>query len=375
MKNILILNWRSINDPFSGGAEIATIAYAKRWVKYKNAKVTWVCPPPYKNSKSENIEGIDFEYIGRPLTKNIFTTLVNFPLFYLLVIYKYLTYYKNKVDIVIDEVHGIPYLTPLYVKNKKIILFIYEVAGEIWDIMYPFPINYIGKLLEKMVFRFYKKTQVVTGAESTVADLLKVGIPKKNINIIRPGINIPILKKNIEKEKNFTLMYLNRVVKMKGIERAIEIFSKVVKTDPAASFWIVGKGELNYVNYLENKCSELGIKNNVTFFGYVDQEKVIEMYTKAHVFINPSYKEGWGLVNIEANARGTPVVAFDVPGNRESVINKKSGFIVESGNLDEMTKKILEIRNDPEKFKEKCIEHASKFKWDILYEDFYKLLC
>ena len=55
--------------------------------------------------------------------------------------------YKNNVDVVIDQVHGLPFLTPLYVKNKKIIMYIHEVAGEIWTKMYPFPIGTIGRMV------------------------------------------------------------------------------------------------------------------------------------------------------------------------------------------------------------------------------------
>ena len=53
--------------------------------------------------------------------------------------------------IVIDEIHGLPFFTTLYVKKPKI-AFIHEVANEIWDYMYPFPINILGKFIEPLYF-------------------------------------------------------------------------------------------------------------------------------------------------------------------------------------------------------------------------------
>ncbi|HOM77954.1 MAG TPA: hypothetical protein PLT50_01975, partial [bacterium] len=111
---ILILNWRSLKDPLSGGAEIATFEHAKRWVKNYGAEVTWLSPR-YKGCPQEGqeiIEGVNFKYIGFPLTRNLISLFVAFPLFYIGVCSTYMTHYRNKINVVIDQVHGIPYLTP-----------------------------------------------------------------------------------------------------------------------------------------------------------------------------------------------------------------------------------------------------------------------
>ena len=119
---ILILNWRSIKDPLAGGAELVTLEYAKRWVKRHQAKVTWISAPYNNKIRQETIDGINFEYVGLPLQRDkTLRMLVLFPIFYLLVFIRYLKEYKNKVDIIVDESHGFPFLSNLYSKEKVIL--------------------------------------------------------------------------------------------------------------------------------------------------------------------------------------------------------------------------------------------------------------
>jgi len=374
--NILVLNWRSLKDPLSGGAELATYEHAKRWVKNHGANVTWLSPKYNKDLSQEIIDGISFEYLGIPLNRdNIFQMLISFPLFYFLVFYKYLTHYRKSTDVIIDQVHGIPYLTPLY-SNKKIVVYIHEVAGEIWNKMYSFPINKIGKFIEKIIFIPYRIRGVhfVTVSKGTKKDLINfIGIQPNNITIVHNGVSIkPANPKDIKKNKFLTIIYLNRLVKMKGIERAIDIFNEVLKKEPKTHLNIVGHGEPEYVDYLKRKIKNMGIENNIKFWGYVDEPTKIKLLRNSHVLINTSYKEGWGLVNIEANTQGTPVVAFNVPGNNESIKNGVSGYICNS-EIDMVNKIILIYSKN--NLTEPSIEWSSKFDWIKNAKIFYKKLC
>lgn len=374
---ILILNWRSIKDPMEGGAERATFEFAKRWVKNQNAKVTWLSPCYDSNIKNETIEGIDFEYVGLPLSRNIFWLLVVFPLFYISVIYTYLTKYKGKVDVVIDQVHGIPYLTPLYVK-EKIVVYIHEVAGEIWKIMYPFPVNYLGLIAEKLFFSIYRFLNIkfIANSMSTLNDLRTVlKIKKENISMIPYGVTAPIVNLKLipKKEKNLTIVYLSRLVKMKGIERGIKVFQKVIQKYPEAKMWIIGSGEDKYVNHLKELVIDKKLESSVIFLGYIDGKEKFDYLAKAHVLINPSYLEGWGLVNIEANRMGTPVVAFDVKGCRDSIVNGINGYLSPDGNSESMTEKIFKIYEE-DNLQESSWKYSNEFDWDSLEKEFLKQL-
>lgn len=369
---VLILNWRGFKDPLAGGAEIATMEHAKRWVTNHNARVLWVSPPPFDGAKNELVNGIEFIYLGKNLTRNVLTLFFKYIYFCLLVFVNYFLKFKKDVDVVIDQVHGLPFLTPLYIRDKKIILYIHEVAGEIWTKMYPFPVGFIGRLVEPLFFLPYKNVTVVTGTEFAKNDLINVGIPKNNIKIINYGITNSVTDKFPTKEKELTILFLNRLVKMKRIEMAIDIFNKVLKLDTNAKFWIVGKGESSYIDFLKQKCIDLGISGNVKFWGFVDDDTKLDLLAKSSVLINTSTKEGWGLVNIEANSQGTPVVAFNVAGNNESIIDGVSGYLVENNNLNEMVNKILKFKDNNKEWFDKCIKYANKYDWSVLSEKFYE---
>ena len=368
---ILILNWRSIKDPLEGGAERATFEHAKRWVKNHKAKVTWLSPKYDKNIDKETIEGVDFVYIGFSLTRNLFQLLFAFPTFYFLVFWTYITKFKERVDVIIDQVHGFPYLTPLYVK-EKIIVYIHEVAGEIWDIMYPFPINKLGKLLEKITFLPYRKVTFV-GAQTVSRELPSIGINKSQINIVNYGVSAPKLFKIPNKNKNLTVIFLNRLVKMKGPERAIQVFDEVCKKDKTAKLIFVGKGDEQYKNKLKETVDKLGLTENVKFLGFVSEKEKFNLLSKSHVLLNASYKEGWGLVNIEANSMGTPAISFRVKGNTESISDGVSGFIFEDKDIKKMANKIVKLKNN-KKIQQSALKYSKQFDWDKVSNQFYEIL-
>jgi glycosyltransferase involved in cell wall biosynthesis len=80
---------------------------------------------------------------------------------------------------------------------------------------------------------------------------------------------------------------------------------------------------------LRQLSARLGLADAVRFRGYLPREQIVDLLYRSHLFLNPSPKEGWGLTVIEANALGTPVVARDAPGLRDSIHHEKTGLLVE----------------------------------------------
>src|SRR5258706_9084395 len=163
---ILILNWRDVKNPKSGGAEIVTLEHAKGWVR-KGHSVTWLASNFIGAKPQENIDGVEVFRKG-----NFITVFLYAPIFYL--------FSGKKFEVVIDEIHGLPFFTPFYVR-KPIIVFIHEVAKEIWEYMYPFPIFLLGRLLEKIIFIPYHFTTFITVYPSTKKELIKLGVKQKSI--------------------------------------------------------------------------------------------------------------------------------------------------------------------------------------------------
>ena len=201
--NILILNWRDIKNPKSGGAEIVTLEHAKAWVK-KGHKVTWFTSEFNKSSREERFEGITIVRRGNYLSVYLYA-----PFFYL--------FSGQKFDLVVDEIHSLPFFTPFFVRKPKL-AFIHEVAGEIWDSMYSFPINKIGKMIEPLLLLPYRSIRFMTVSDSTKKSLIKAGIKASKISVINNGIEEKSLIVLPVKAKIPTFIFVSRVVKMKGIE-------------------------------------------------------------------------------------------------------------------------------------------------------------
>lgn len=356
--NILIFSWRGPGHPHAGGAEVATHEDAKGWVK-KGHNVT-LFTSDYPGSKDEEIiDGVRIIRSG----SQIFGVHIEACQWYIKG--KHLKY-----DLVIDQFHGIPFFTPLYIKEKKL-AFIHEVTKEVWGLNpWPAPFNLIpaffGTLLEPYLFKiFYRNIPFMTGAESTKKDLIDWGIPQENISVISYGVSVPKVKIFPKEEKN-TLIFLGALSKDKGIEDALKIFSIVSGLDNDFSFWVVGKGEDHYTQKLKLLAIKLGIDKRVKFWGYVSQQKKFELLGRAHLLVNPSVREGWGLVVIEAASVGTPSVGYNVVGLKDSILNDKTGILCDPNPVDS-SKAILSLLGDKKKynsFRKNCLKWSNKFSWE-----------
>lgn len=362
-RKILILNWRCPHNPLSGGAEKVTFEHAKAWKK-NGLDVTWLAGGFSGAKPNEVLEGVNIYRFGTPISIYFFASFL------------YWFKWRGNFDLVIDEIHGIPFLSPLWAWKSKKLAFIHEVAQEIWDEMLPFPINILGKLYEKIYFFFYKNTPFLAGSNSTKEDLIRYGISEKNITVIPHGLFLKPIEKFPQKEKGLTLLYVSRLVKMKGIEDAIKIFSEVLRKVPNARFWIVGDGEKNYVDKLHNIVKKYQLENAVTFFGYVDEKKKIKLYQKAHFLLHTSIREGFGLVVIEANSQGTPALTYNTPGLRDVVKNKVNGFTFPKTGYALIADKCVTLYNSQEykQLVQSSIQSSKKYNWDKITHQSLQLL-
>lgn len=357
--NILILSWRGPKHPHAGGAEIVTHEHAKAWVRAGH-KVTLFTSSFRRSHREEVVDGVNIIRRG----SQIFGVHWQAFKWYLLDLHP-------KYDLVVDQFHGIPFFTPVYVKAKKL-AFIHEVTKEVWTLnSWPKPLNLlpatVGTMFEPLVFKlFYREIPFITVSKSTKDDLVWWGIPETKITVIHNGLNPHQIKKIPTKEKKKTAIFLGALSKDKGIEDAIQTFSIINRTSNNWQFWIVGKGEQHYLETLKSQCHNLNIGKKVKFWGYVEEGKKFELLSRAHVLINPSIREGWGLVVIEAASVGTPTVGYNVAGLKESIVDGKTG-ILSAADPTICAEKILRLVNDKDRYKQfriSCINWSKRFKWE-----------
>ena len=340
--NILIFGWRDPRHPLAGGAEQVVHEHAKGWIEAGH-EVTLFSSRFDGSPKEEILDGVKiirggYQYLGVQIAAFFF----------------YLKS-KKKFDLIIDQFHGIPFFIPLYIKKPKIAL-IQEVARKVWFLnSFSWPFNWlvglIGYFLEPFIFMLYKNIPFMTGSESAKIDVTKFGIDPDNVTVIPHGVILPKLKIKNKKSKIKTIIYLGILSRDKGIEDALECFSILNKTG-GYQFWVVGRAENeSYMKKIVAKANKLELEKCINFWGYVTNQKKFELLSESHILINPSVHEGWGLVNIEANIVGTPVVAYDSAGLTDSVKDGTSGVIIKDNTPSKLAIIITEILKNVDEYR------------------------
>lgn len=170
------------------------------------------------------------------------------------------------------------------------------------------------------------------------------------INAIEPEIFRPRLKKAARKALSLPsdkkiVLFTGRFVKEKGIDVLLDAIPSVGKED--FLFLLVGGG-------FDETLIDSWLRENpgapVKKIPYLPYERMPMLYNAADAFVLPSYEEGMSRSVLEAMASGTPVVASDIPANRE-VLEKGNGAIFEAGNSKDLAEKISGLLSDEKKSK------------------------
>lgn len=359
---ILVLNWRDTKHKWAGGAEMYIHEIAKRWKKEGNL-VTVFCGNDSHSPRNEVVDGVNIVRRGGLYTVYLWGFLY------------YMLKFRGKYDVIIDSENGIPFFTPLYVK-EQVLLIVYHIHQEVFREHLRFPLSNIARFLEgSLMPRVYRNNQVITISESSKKDILKLGLGKKNdVSIVYPGIDTLLFKKE-EKARNPVFAYVGRLKPYKNVDIAIRAFEQIVKSYPEASFLIIGDGESS--DSLQRLTKELDLEKSVVFTGRVGNADKAKLLAKSWVVLQPSMIEGWGITVIEANAAGTPVIASDVNGLRDSVVNGQTGTLAPVKDVDGFARAMIDFIID-DKYREEISENAyswsKNFSWDKTSNKFFLII-
>ncbi len=145
----------------------------------------------------------------------------------------------------------------------------------------------------------------------------------------------------------------------------MQAFAHVRKEIPEAELVIMGRGD--YQPELARLAEDLGVADATTFTGFVSEQEKLRLLQHLWVVVNPSMKEGWGIVNVEANACGTPAIAADSPGLRDSVMHDVTGRLYPYGDIDRLTEDLLAVLRDDtlrERYGRSAMEFARSLTWE-----------
>lgn len=358
--NILILSWRDPQHPLAGGAERITQKYAEYWT-LQGHQVQWVSGQFPNSPQSTKLNGVDYLRIGPQLSHLATINLFLYPLYVFNTILAARSLIKErKIDKVIDQIHGLPFFTPLFASEKNVLM-VCEVAGPIWDKMYPFPINLIGKLIENFCYYLYQPTVTWAISRNTKKDILSIN-PKISVKVLPLGIDInnhPTEKK----DSNPSAVFVARLVKMKGIETALEAAQKICTQLPDFQLTIIGKGSPAYEKFLKQKITDQGLSRNIKFLGYVSEAEKYRILAKSHFLLHPSFKEGFGLTVLESGLVGTPAIVRQGSSLDELIIDGIDGYIISSA--EQMADKFMTgyQSKDYQKMTNAAIKKSLQYDW------------
>lgn len=167
---------------------------------------------------------------------------------------------------------------------------------------------------------------------------------------------------------NFWLS-VNRIYPEKRLELQFDVF----KSLPEQKLIIVGgyaQGD-HAADYYQELIKD--IPENVEMRGMISEEELIDLYARCKGLICTAVDEDFGLTPLEAMASGKPVVAVNEGGFKETVVQGKTGLLVEA-NRDELMRAIKEISKEPQKYKDACKKRAADFDTSIFLDKMKKII-
>lgn len=221
-------------------------------------------------------------------------------------------------------------------------------------------------LKKKIIWGTLERSDLIIANSSFTKQLvLDGGIPENKVKVVHPGTD-PVRfypkDKNVELVKRFglegktVLLATGRLTPRKGQDMTIRALPEIVKKFPGVVYMIVGNGE--YENELKSLVKECSVEKHVVFCDSVSNELLPDMYNLCDLFMMPNRTlkksndvEGFGIVFLEANACGKPVLGGLSGGVPDSVVDGMSGLLISADCPENISKSVIELLSDRGKMK------------------------
>jgi len=353
---LLLVNWQDRENPLAGGAEIHLHEIFGR-LAARGHEVTLLCGGWSGAEPHTRLDGIDVIRVG---TRHTFPFLAR-------------RYFRECLanagfDLLIEDVNKIPLGTPRWGGPRAVALVPHLFGGTAFQELSP-PLAAAVWLAERPLGRVYRNVPFEAISVSTAADLADRGIPRASVEVIYPGIDTLHYTPRLElRAAAPTFAYLGRLKRYKGVHHVIRAFAAMGHS--TATLEIAGAGD--YRAALERLAASLDLGDRVRFLGRVSEQEKLSLLRRAWALVFASPKEGWGITNLEAAACGTPVVASNSPGIRESVRDGDTGYLVPHGDVRAMAAAMGRLAVDRslvERLGAQARGFAETFTWERAAEE------
>lgn len=280
-------------------------------------------------------------------------------------------------DFDVIDCQGFPFFSCFTAKlnslsqRTALVITLHEVWNEYWYEYMGKP-GIFGRLVENRMVNL--TDEIISVSKKTKKDLQRIKKHEKSV-VIPNGIDFKEITEISPGAEKSDVIFAGRLIKDKNVDLLIKALVQVKKVHPNIKCFIAGDGPER--PRLESLRDELNLTHNINFMGFTeDYHGLISCMKASQVFVLPSTREGFGMVVLEANACGLPVVVVDHPMNaaKDLVTTDKNGFLAQFSEKS-LADKIMEGMAKKEMMKDSCMEFASGYDWDEIVvdlEEFYR---
>jgi len=359
---VLVLNERDPRHPKAGGAEIHVAEIFRRLVE-RGYEVTLAASSFAGCETFEDIDGMRAWRLG------------GLPLYYPRVAWACMRETRRgRFDVVVECLNKVPFYSPVYSKAPVLAL-CHHLFGEVAFRQVPWPVAAVVYGAELLIPPLYRRPPFITISESSEADLVRRGIPAERVRVSHCGIQAPTLTPRVDAPRPQRVAYVGRLEPYKHVDVMLRAMAQLADRFPECEILVIGKGAAR--ESLEALAGELGIAERTRFTGFISDEERDLLLAESRVCVCPSEKEGWGLTVIESNTLGTPVVATDADGLRDSVRDTETGFLVEMGDVSAFAQRIGALLGDDAlalRMSKAALEWSHSFDWEIAADEMARAL-
>ncbi len=274
-------------------------------------------------------------------------------------------------DVVVEDINKLPLFTPRW-SNIPVVGLVPHLFGTTAFKQESWPVAATVWAAEKLMVPAYRGVPMQVISNSTADDLVARGFQRSQIQVIYPGLDHDLYSPGVDVRlpEVPTFAYVGRLKRYKGIDVLIRAIGLLRAQGRPVRLIVAGTGDDR--QRLEKLTVSWELTDAVEFTGYVSDERKVELLRTVWATLYPSPKEGWGIANVEAAACGTPSIASDSPGLRETVLDGETGFLVPHGRPSEWAARMIRISEDRElraRLGAGALRHASGFTWETAAQE------
>lgn len=332
--NILIANWQDLRNPHAGGAEIHLFELFSR-IARRGHVIRLVCSGFEGCLPVEMVDGIEvhrhggrhtFAVKGWPAIRRAIRAFTP--------------------DVIVDDINKLPLFTPTMTQRPVYAIVPHLFGTTAFDEV-SWPMAATVWTAERAIPSIYRRAWFHAISDSTRDDLVARGIPRGRIAVVYPGVDTAHFHPDLATPRASPprFVYIGRLKRYKGVEFLIQALGVARQHRPDLTLDIAGSGDDR--PRLEAIAQAAGLVNAVRFRGFVDEPTRLKLLRESIANVFPSPKEGWGITVMEAAACGTPSLASNSPGLRDSVKDGQTGILVAHGDPAALAREMLRLASDP----------------------------